>query len=119
MIGGNTTAILQIRTTSKNEIGESIKEWHDVLSIKKGFLDLSAGESRYTTYNAKVQESSHIFISDYVAIPKSIEINGKTYKVNAESTRLMVEGVAYDVMLIDDPMNLHEHLEIYLKYTGG
>ena len=25
----------------------------------------------------------------------------------------------YEVELFDDPMSLHEHLEIYLKYLGG
>lgn len=109
MIGGNTTAIIQVNTTTKNEIGESIKAWTDVQSIK-GWLDLSAGDSKYTTYNAKMQESTHIFIADYVALDASI---------NAENSRMIVNGGRYDVMLIDDPMGMHKQLEIYLKYTGG
>lgn len=109
MIGGNTTAEIQISTTTKNSIGESVKEWKKVQSIT-GWLDLSAGDSKYTTYNAKVQESTHIFIADYVALDVSVK---------AENSRVVVNGDRYDVMLIDDPMGLHKQLEIYLKYTGG
>lgn len=109
MIGGNTKAILQVSTTTKNEIGEKVHEWQDAVTIT-GFLDLSSGDSKYTTYNAKIQESTHIFVSDYVALDASIK---------AENSRLIVNGGRYDVMLIDDPMGLHKQLEIYLKYTGG
>lgn len=109
MIGGNTIAILQVSTTTKNEIGEAVKAWTNVQSIT-GFLDLSGGDSKYNTYDAKIQESTHIFIADYVALDASIK---------AENSRMIVNGGRYDVMLIDDPMGLHKHLEIYLKYTGG
>ena len=109
MIGGNITASIQISTTTKNAIGESVKEWQEVQSIK-GYLDLSDGDSKYTTYNAKIQESTHIFISDYVALDS---------RINAENSRMVINNKRYDVLLIDDPMELHRQLEIYLKYTGG
>ena len=48
-----------------------------------------------------------------------LEIEGKTVKVNAENARMVANSKEFDVMLIDDPMELHKHLEIYLKYTGG
>lgn len=118
MIGGNTTAILQISTTSKNEIGESVKEWHDVWS-NEGWLDLQSGNSSYQTFNAKIQESTHMFICDYKPIPDILSVNGKTVKVNAENARMVANSQAYDVMLIDDPMGMHKQLEIYLKFTGG
>ena len=109
MIGGNTTAEIQTSTTEKNEIGESARAWQTVDTIK-GFLDLSSGDSKYTTYDAKIRESTHVFLADWKALPAS---------VGAENSRLVINGAAYDVMLIDDPMGLHKHLEIYLKYTGG
>ena len=109
MIRGNTTAEIQISTTEKKEIGEAVKVWKTVDTIK-GFLDLSSGDSKYTTYDAKIQESTHIFLADWKALPAS---------AGAENSRMVVNGAAYDVMLIDDPMGLHKHLEIYLKYTGG
>ncbi len=109
MIGGNTIAEIQISKTEKNAIGESLKTWETVQSIA-GFLDLSGGDSKYTSFNAKIQESTHVFISDYHLFDESI---------SAENSRILVENKAYDVMLIDDPMGLHKQLEIYLKYTGG
>ena len=59
-IGGNITGIIQTYTVTKNEIGEQEKEWVDKQSLK-GWLDLQTGNSNYTTYNAKLQESTHIF----------------------------------------------------------
>jgi hypothetical protein len=32
---------------------------------------------------------------------------------------MVINDKVYDIMVIDDPMELHEQLEIYLKYTGG
>lgn len=108
MIGGNTIAELQEKTSVKNDIGENVPEWRTVQQIT-GFLDLQAGDSRYTTFSAKIQESTHIFIADYVDLSAYVP----------ESCRMLVNGKTYDVMLIDDPMGLHKHLEIYLKFTGG
>lgn len=109
-IGGNTLATIQIRTGSeRNEIGEIYPEWHYAQTIK-GWLDLASGDSRYTTYYAKVQESTHIFIADYVELDS---------KITAESSRMVINGRVYDIMLIDNPMGMNEQLEIYLKYTGG
>ena len=118
MIGGNITAILQISATTKNEIGESVKSWQDVMALR-GWLDLSSGDSKYATFNAKIQESTHVFLMDYMPIPDVFEVDGKVVKVSAESTIMMVNSKPYDVMLIDDPMEMHKQMEIYLKYTGG
>jgi len=108
MIGGNTTIQLQTSTTTKNAIGEAVKAWTTSQSIK-GWLDFSSGDSKYTSYNAKIQESTHVFVADYVAITAS-----------AENARVVDEdGLVYDVMLIDDPMRMHKQIEIYLKFTGG
>ena len=118
MIGGNLTAILQVSTTVRNEIGEKVKAWHTVWE-HKGFLDLQSGDSKYSTYNAKIQESTHIFLCDFKPIPATFEVDGTMYKVNAETTKMVVSSQEYDVMLIDNPMELNKQLEIYLKYTGG
>ena len=109
MIHGNTRADIQVRTVSKNAIGEQEKTWTTVQTLF-GWLDLQAGDSRYTAYNAKIQESSHIFLADYV------QLNSK---IKAENSRVVIAGHVYDIMLIDDPMRMHRQLEIFLKYTGG
>ena len=106
MIGGNIVAVLQQKSGSEtNALGERIHTWVDVQSLC-GWLDLSSGDSKFT-YDAKLQESTHIFITDYSPIDR-----------NANDKRLLVNGVVYEVLLIDDPMELHQHLEITLKYLG-
>ena len=109
MIGGNVLAEINIRSTTKNEIGATSKVWTKVQSIK-GWLDFSGGDSKYSTFNAKIQESTHVFVADYVNLDA---------RISAENSRLVVNGSTYDVLLIDDPMEMHKQLEIYLKYTGG
>lgn len=117
-IGGNLTAILQVSTTTKNEIGEGVQKWHDVVSLD-GFIDLSSGDSKRTTFNAKIQESTHIFVGDYKPIPATFEADGQIVQVTSENARMVANSQRYDVMLMDNPMNLNEQWEIYLKYTGG
>lgn len=127
MIGGNITVQLQVSTSGKNKIGEMVPTWHDVPVYMPGkeepglfgFLDMQAGDSKYTTFNAKIQESTHVFLCDFAPIPDTLEVNGKTIRISAENTQIVANSQAYDVMLIDDPMGLHKHLEIFLKYTGG
>ena len=106
MIGGNIEAKLQkISGYETNSIGEKLISWADAHTLW-GWLDLSGGDSKYT-YDAKLQESTHIFITDYTPIDQK-----------ANDKRLVVNGVVYEVLLIDDPMGLHQHLEIYLKFVG-
>ena len=108
-IKGNITALLQKKTGAvKNEIGEAGPKWETAQTLV-GFLDLSSGDSKYSSYNAKIQESTHIFVCDYQEL----------ITVTAENSRLVINGKVYDVMLIDDPMELHYQLEFYLKFTGG
>ena len=110
-IGGNINATIQVYTTAKNEIGERVKTWKDVQTIK-GWLDLQNGDSKYTTYNAKIQESTHIFIADYVPLADGIQ---------AENSRMTINGKRYDILLIDNPMEMGSgsQLEFYLRFTGG
>lgn len=109
MIGGNTLANIQISTAEKNAIGESVKEWATIQALW-GWLDLQTGDSKYTTFNAKIQESTHVFIADYQELDS---------RIRAENSRMVINNQRYDVMLIDNPMGLDKQLEIYLKYTGG
>lgn len=105
MIGGNIEAMLQQKSGSAtNSIGERIQTWSDIQPLW-GWLDLSNGDSKYT-YDAKLQESTHIFIMDYTPIDR--KTNNK---------RLMANGMVYEILLIDDPMELHQQLEIYLKHV--
>lgn len=105
-VGGNVQAILQVKTTTQNKIGESVESYADYLFLT-GWLDFVSGGTGTDNYNAIIEESTHVFVCDYVPIP-----------LQESECRLLVNGKAYEITLIDDPMLLHQHLELYLKYTG-
>ena len=68
-----------------------------------------SGDSKYTSYYAKVQESTHIFVADYVDLDSCIA---------SGNSRMVIGKGIYDVKYIDDPMEMHQQLEIYLTYIG-
>ena len=108
MIGGNLTAVLQTKTSSKNAFGEKVETWNDA-QLLKGFLDFTGGDGSYkSNFKGSVEETTHIFICDYDEI---------TSKVKPTQSRLIVNGSVYDVLMIDNPMNCNKHLEIMLKYN--
>lgn len=108
MIGGNTMAIIQKKTSSKNEYGALIDTWTDVTTIR-GFLDFTGGDGSYkSNFKGKLEETTHLFICDYSEILKTL---------NATKSRLIIDNQIYDILMVDDPMNLHKHLEIMLKYN--
>lgn len=108
-IGGNIDADIMSKVSEKNEIGEVENSWARAITLH-GYLDLMNGDSKYSNYDAKIQESTHIFVCDYVTLPST---------VSAEGCRMSINGKDYDILYIDDPMELHKHLEIYLKFIGG
>lgn len=106
-IGGNITAQIQVKTeTGRDRLGSPIFDWVTMYE-PKGFLDLSSGDSRYTTYNAKIQESTHIFICDWFPMD-----------VNIQESRMIINNQVYDVKLIDNPMGMKQHYEIFLQFVG-
>ena len=108
MIGGNTTAIIQKKTSSKNEYGALIDTWTDVTTIR-GFLDFTGGDGSYkSNFKGKLEETTHLFICDYSEILKTL---------NATKSRLIIDNQIYDILMVDDPMNLHKHVEMMLKYS--
>lgn len=109
-IGGNTVAIIQTKTTRKNALKEQETVWTDT-ELLLGYLDLIGGDAQYR-YNAKMQESTHVFIADYRPLDGHI---------TNENARMVIEDRVYEITLMDNPMSLfsESHWEIYLKYTGG
>lgn len=108
-IGGNITGIIQTKTSSKNAIGEAVNTWQDAFS-HVGWLGLQSGDSKRTTFNTKLEESTHVFLCDY---------HSGIYALADQDTRMVIKGSIYDVMLIDNPDEMDEQLEIYLKKVGG
>ncbi len=111
-VNGNTKAIVQVKQDEgKNAIGEKITSWTDTLELT-GWLDLSSGDSSLDTFNAKIIQSSHIFICDYNG---DLAVQG----ITAESARMVINGEIYQVKYIDNPMELNYHYEFYLDYVGA
>ena len=108
-IGGNIFGVIQTKTTVKNAIGESENTWADAFR-QLGWLGLQSGDSKYTNFNAKLEESTHVFLCDY---------HSGIYALADQDTRMILKGVVYDVLLIDNPDEMVEQLEIYLRKVGA
>ena len=108
-IGGNIKCVIQTNTEAVNAIGEAEKLWADAFS-QRGWLGLQAGEKKYSNFNAKIEESTHVFLCDYHA---------GIYGLADQDTRMIIKGVVYDVLLIDNPDEMNEQLEIYLRKVGA
>lgn len=107
-IGGNITGIFQTKTSAKNTIGTMEHSWTDAFE-KKGWLGLQGGGAE-RNFNAKLEESTHVFLMDYDA---------EVYALADKDTRMVIKGMVYDVLLIDNPDEMDEQLEIYLKKVGA
>ena len=108
-IGGNINAKFQKCTTIKNAIGESEKTGVDAYG-HNGWLGLQSGDSKHNTFNAKIEESTHVFTCDYHA---------GIYALADQDVRAIIKGFVYDVLLIDNPDEMNEQLEIYLRKVGA
>lgn len=109
-IGGNIVGIIQTKTDSgKNLIGESEITWSNVFDIT-GWLGMQTGDSNRINFSAKIEESTHVFLCDF---------DDGIYSLANQDTRMIIKGNMYDVLLIDNPDEMDEQLEIYLKKVGG
>lgn len=109
-IGGNITAFVLKKTSDgHNEIGEATIIWEEAFS-HPGWLSLQSGDSKYSNFNAKIEESTHVFLCDY---------HPGIYALADQDTRLIIKGKMYDVLLIDNPDERDEQLEIYLRKVGA
>lgn len=110
MVGGNVAAAVMRTLKTKNQDGVSVLGEPEQVMELHGWLDYQSGQSSHMTYQAKLQDTTHVFVSDYDEEYASLSENGLS---------LVVGGKRYEVLLIDDPMGLHRHIETYLKYLGG
>lgn len=109
MVGGNVVAEVMRSAKTKNAKGVAVEgELEKVMSLQ-GWLDYQAGQSSHLAYQAKIEDTTHLFISDYDGLYAGLPENGLS---------LVVDGRKYEVLLIDDPMGMHDHLETYLRHVG-
>lgn len=110
-IGGNISGMIQTGTTRKNALAESVTVWADFRAVP-GWLGMSSGTSNYQTFHAKIEESSHVFLTDYSPNIDALA-DGK------QDLRMIIKGYVYDVLYIDNPDEMNEQLEIYLRKVGA
>lgn len=109
MIGGNATAEVLRTAKTKDASGLAVPGESERLMEIRGWLDYQSGQPSRQAYQAKVQEATHLWICDYLEDFASLPVGGLS---------LSIGGLAYEVLLIDDPMGMHEHLEAYLRRVG-
>lgn len=109
MVGGSVTAEVVRAQKTKNAQGVFVLGDPEHLMDMLGWLDYQAGQASHLAYQAKVEDTTHVFISDYDAAYAALSEAGLS---------LVVEGKSYEVLLIDDPMGLHAHVETYLRHVG-
>lgn len=118
-IGGNIDLILKRKDGFiTNDIGEQIPSYIDYKTFQ-GFLDMANANTSHSTYNAKIEESTHYFICDYEELPSFIDNEGKTRKATINELRAYCNSKEFDVLWIDNPMELNYQYEIYLEYKGA
>ena len=132
-LGGNINAVIQVKDEGKkNKIGEKEHVWLNVVMLK-GWLDYSSGQNSINEYNAKIQSTTHVFICDYKSfrnVSTKWKYNLKTGVIQSkqdereidatsENARMIIDGIEYHILMIDDPMGMHQHLELMLQYVGG
>lgn len=108
-IGGNIKGTLQSGVVTENPIGEQERSWKDEMTLT-GWLGLQSGEKKYDTFDAKIEESTHVFLCDF---------DTAAYALADRDLRMVCKNRVYDVLLIDNPDEMDEQLEIYLKRTGA
>ena len=112
-IGGNIMGTIQTKAaTGKNTIGEPDIIWSNTFNDVLGWLGLQNGDSKRTNFNAKIEESTHVFLTDFDADIYSLTDED-------QDVRMIIKGKMYDVLLIDNPDEMDEQLEIYLRKIGG
>ena len=118
-IGGNIDLVLKRKDGfTTNEIGERIPNYVDYITLH-GFLDMANNNTGHSTFNAKVQDSSHYFVCDYVEFPVFVDEKGLSRVATPNDLKGFCNGKEYDVLWIDNPMELNYQYEIYLEYKGA
>ena len=116
-IGGNIMGIVQNSVPGgQNAIGEAVSNWQNAFETV-GWLGLQTGDSKRSTFNAKLEESTHVFLCDYHSGIYALTLPEENGTV--PTVRMIVKGIVYDVLLIDNPDEMGEQLEIYLKKVGA
>ncbi len=91
-------------TVSSDPLGGTLLE---NVGIIKGYLDMTSG-----TDDTKSNNNAFFEASTHVLLTRDFD-SGLT-----ENMKLRLSSKVYHVLYIDDPVNINNHLEIYLKFEG-
>ena len=105
-VGGNIVAKVLLTKGDKNDKGVYTTVEPQQIMELSGWIDYQSGEVGHLAYQSAMQDSTHVFISDYIAEYAELSEIGLSLEIG---------GKSYEVKLIDDPMSLHEHIETYLR----
>lgn len=109
MIGGNTRARIETATAVKDAFGMEQVDWTIAKAIELiGYLDMTGGGSDTARLGARLETTTDLFLCDW-----------RDITLGDGACRMVIGGRVYDIVHIDNPMGLNDHLEIYLKYTGA
>lgn len=101
----STFTILKYDKTGKrNSLGQIIHDFQESGSFD-GWIDFLGGEES-NSQNAITADSTHIIITFETSLEISI------------SDRIRFKNRDYEVTYVDNPMELDDHLEIFLKAVG-
>lgn len=92
------------KTGKRNSLGQIIHDFQETVSFD-GWIDFLSGEES-NNQNAITADSTHVII---------------TFETNLEiaiSDRIRFKDKDYEVTYVDNPMELNDHLEIFLKAVG-
>ena len=114
-IGGNIKAVLRRAVAGeRNAIGERETVYETIFEVD-GWLGLQSGDSKHTL-GAKIEESTHVFLCDYNPAIYALTMPGDD---DGLVLHMVIKGMVYDVLLIDNPDEMNEQLEIYLRKVGA
>jgi len=103
-IGGNVTCQLMKNVSVANAIGEQVRILEPFMNLR-GYLDLRGETTDRERFKGKLEQTTNVFVMDFVEI--DVDIRSVTFVDH--------KGRKYDVLLIDNPMELNRQIEIYLE----
>lgn len=101
------TLVLQAKKQKSDGIGGFTETWDDLRAVS-GYLDLLQGTDENTIQQAFIEQSTHVAV-----LPK--------YEPGITDAMRIVDetGRFYEITYVDDPVGVHHHTELYLKYGGN
>ena len=98
------TVLKYDKTGKRNSLGQTIHDFRESGTFD-GWIDFLSGEES-NSQNAITAESTHVIITFDTSLEISI------------LDRIRFKDKEYEVTYVDNPMELDDHLEIFLKAVG-